>query len=517
MKPKLMLRLFGLTLLLLTTLPSAVLASTLDSNSASPAQDDGGTTLTYGTEVTGEITDTAFEQLWTLEAATADRIGIRVERGEGTLIPLVSILDATGQELVASYGPDDTRAATEIESYTLPTAGTYQVRVTREYEETGATSGTYTLNVSLIATAADHPNNTTAVGEVTYESPVQGNVTPNRWRNLYTLQAPGADVIGIQVERTSGTYLPYIELLDANGGVISSGYGYGTDTGDFAEIEEIQLPAAGRYSVMVGRGSGFDGATVGGFSLTVTLLGAGEDNPVLTGNPPSEASYDTPLAGELSHSIWYQDWTLNAASTDRISLTVTRTGGNLMPRITLLGGSGQELYTAYEDDTYAQAILDDYSFDVAGTFTIRVWRVNGKTGATTGTYDLVVTLEGAGEDAETMQGFTGAITKGEPVQGEITNERWADTWTYEGVSGEVIDIAVERTGGTLVPLLEVQDANGQPITSAYVGDAGNQASITRFTVPGNGQYRIVVLRLSEQDGATTGEFSLTITDTPASQ
>jgi hypothetical protein len=516
-KPKLMLRLFGLTLLLLAALPSAALASDTYSNSSSLAQDDGGTTLTYGTEVSGEITDTAFEQLWTLEAATADRIAIRVERAEGTLIPIVSVLDATGQEIASSFGPDETWAAAEIENVELPTAGTYQVRVIREDEETGVTTGTYTLNVSLIATAEDHPNNTTPVGEVSYESAVQGNVTPNRWRNLYTLQAPGADVIRVQVERTSGSYQPYIELLDTNGSVISSGYGYSSDSSDFAEIERIELPAAGQYSIMVGRYNGFDGTTVGGFNLTVTLLGAGEDNPVLTGNPPGEASYGTPLAGELSHSIWYQDWSLNLTSTDRISLTVTRTGGNLIPRVTLLGGSGQDLYTAYEDETYSQTILDNYSFDVAGTFTIRVWRANGKTGATTGTYDLVVTLEGAGENAETMQGVTGAITKGESAQGEITNARWADTWTYEGTSGEVIDITVERTNGTLIPLLEIQDSNGQPIRSAYVEDTGNRASITQFTIPSNGQYRIVVLRLNEQGGATTGEFSLTVTDTPASQ
>ncbi len=511
-KSKLMFRLMCLSLLLAIALPSTVLASENYPTLARPAQ-DGGNTLTYGTEVAGEITAEAFEQLWALEAASADRIGVRVERTGGNLVPMVSIIDAAGTEITSSYGPDETQAASQIDSYELPTAGTYQVRVYRQYEESGTTTGTYSLSVSLFATAEDNPNNVTPVGEVTYDAPVQGNVTPNRWRNVYTLQAAGADVVSIRADRTSGTLVPYIEVLDANGGVLSGGYGYSNDANDAASVQEVELPSPGQYSVVVTRNNGFDGLTVGGFNLTVSLLGSGEDNPVLSGNAPGTIAYDTPATGELGNAIWYQDWILTPTSTDRVSIKMTRTSGNLIPRFVILGGSGQELYTAYEDYSYAQATIEDYGFDVAGTFTVRVFRADEKFGATTGGYELVVALEGAGEDSETMQGFTGTISKGTPVTGTVTNARWADAWTYEGVSGEVIDITVERTGGTLVPLLEVRDANGQTITSAYVEDTGDRAEITRFTVPTNGQYRIVVVRNSEQHGHTTGEYSLTITDT----
>lgn len=511
MKSKLMFRLICLSLLLVMALPSAVWASE-NYPIHSHSTQDGGNTLTYGTEVTGEITAEAFEQLWTLEAPSADRIGVVVERTGGNLVPMVSILDASGTEVAYSYGPNDTQSGSQIDSFTLPTAGSYQVRVFRQYEDSGTTTGTYSLNVSLFATAEDFANNVTPVGEVTYDTPVQGNVTPNRWRNVYTLQAGGADVIGVRVERTSGTYVPYVEVLDANGGVLSGGYGYNNDAYDAAVIQETELPGPGQYSVVVSRNNGFDGLTVGGYNLTVTLLGSGDDNPVLSGNTPSTINYDESVSGELTNAIWYQDWVLTPASTDRVSITMTRTSGNLIPRFVILGGSGQELYTAYEDYSYAKATIENYAFDVAGTFTVRVFRADEKFGATTGGYELVVTLQGAGEDSETMQGFTGAISKGTPVTGSVTNARWADAWTYEGLSGEVIDVTVERTSGTLIPLLEIRDANGQTITSAYVEDTGDRAAITRFTIPNNGQYRIVVVRNSEQSGYTTGEYSLTISD-----
>src|SRR5690606_21947221 len=72
------------------------------------------TTLSYGTPVSGEITDANFTNDWTLRTASADRIRVQVTRTDGNLVPEVVVLDASGNVIADSYGADYTFAAAEI-------------------------------------------------------------------------------------------------------------------------------------------------------------------------------------------------------------------------------------------------------------------------------------------------------------------------------------------------------------------------------------------------------------------
>ncbi len=149
--------------------------------------------------------------------------------------------------------------------------------------------------------------------------------------------------------------------------------------------------------------------------------------------------------------------------------------------------------------------------DSPGTYTIRVTRDGGKTGPTVGTYQLTVILDGSGLDSVALQGATGTVTAGTPITGEISNYRWADTWTYSGQEGEVIDIRAVRMAGTLVPMVEIRDQNGTSLYYAYPDDTNDSATITAFTLPSTAEYQIVVSRADQQNGYTTGSFELSVT------
>ena len=465
--------------------------------------------LTYSVAAQGEITAQAFSQTWSLQTASADRISIRVERTDGNLIPDLQLLDSNGQQITASYDAGYTDAVATIQDFTLPAGGNYQVFVQRKDGTSGVTTGKYTVIVMPEATAVDNPNNTTVIGEVTADKPLSGEITPAHWYQRYTFNAAGADVIRVNAKRTGGTLFPQVEVLDANGTSLTGGY---TDqTGTFAEIDRLELPGPGSYTVAVSRSSDFNGYTAGTYELNVGLLGAGEDNPLLK-QAAGTVTYDTPLQGEIN-ARWYQDYQLVTQAGDTLTLSVTRTDGSLQPEVILMGGSGQELNHGYLSRTGDSASIDRFQLQVAGTYTVRVSRNSGKSGLTSGKYTLNVNLIGSGVGSPNLTAVTGTVEKGTPAEGKVTNARWADTWTFHGEAKQVIDIVVQRTSGTLIPRVEIRDSNGQSLSTGYPSASADNASIMQYTLPGTADYQIVVVRDGDQNGYTSGGYVLTVKPT----
>ena len=142
------------------------------------------TQLSYGTPVQGMIDDANYQQSWPLTTASADRIQVTVTRTSGNLIPGITILDADGQTVAQSYGADKTYAAAQIDDTTLSAAGDYTVQVDRDGDQDGKTSGGYTLVVTPLGTGPDNPNNTTVIGAVQADTPVDGEITADHWLQL---------------------------------------------------------------------------------------------------------------------------------------------------------------------------------------------------------------------------------------------------------------------------------------------------------------------------------------------
>ena len=482
-----------------------LLVSSVWAQDETEAADERPAPLSYGTPVQGSISGTRFQQSWALGTASADRIQVNVTRTDGNLLPDVSVLDETGIPIAQSYGPDQTSAFAQIADFTLPARGNYIVQVSRYNGETGETKGGYTLEVVPLGTAPENPNNQTIVGELVAETPASGEITATHWLHRYTYTAEAADLIQVVVERTGGTLLPLVDVLDANGISLRTGY----NDYAIADTQEFELPGPGEYTIAVKRYQEQAGESLGTYTVALHLLGAGEGNPALE-VAAGEIAYDTPVSGEITPARWYEDWQFTTEASDTISIIVNSTGGDLYPELALLGGSGQELTHGYTDQSGASATINRYNLDAPGTYTVRVLRYNGKTGSTSGTYSLTVTLNGTGEDSAALDEPVGEVTLGEPVQGEITNAQWQNAWTFEGEEGTIISVTAERTSGTLTPVLEIRDSNGQALNSAYYLPARDISTLSSYSLPGTGTYQIVVLRDGGQGGYTEGEYTLTV-------
>lgn len=471
-----------------------------------PAAETASTSLSYNTPVSGAIDSAIVQQDWQLQTISADRIQVRVERADGNLVPSVSLLDASGVELNNSYGAQETHDSAQIDSFALPAAGSYTIRVTRDRGVDGTTAGGYQLTVIPLATAADNINNTTVIAPIMADTPIAGEITATHWLHRYTYSASAADTIRVRAVRSSGTLQPEVELLDSNGTILTTGY---TESeGNRAELERT-LDAPGDYTVIVRRTRGFDGVTIGGYALSLEITGSGEGSANLAGIA-GDVVYDTPLTGEITGTRWYQDWRLTAAGADSLRVVVTRANptDTLLPEVVLLGAGGQEIQHGYTDYDGATAEII-YTLETPGEYIVRVTRSSGQTGRTFGAYNLTVSLIGAGEGSAPLQGATGSIEFGATVEGQITPLRWEDTWTFAGQPEQRIVVTVRRTGGNLVPEVDLRDANGQSLRYAYVENT-NDTAIIDYTLPAASEYRIVVTRQSNKRGLTTGSYALTV-------
>ncbi|HVO69777.1 MAG TPA: hypothetical protein VMT24_07015, partial [Aggregatilineaceae bacterium] len=445
------------------------------------------------------------------------RIDVRVDRQDGNLIPDVTVLDSNSQPVGQSFGAAGTYAAAEIENLTLPAAGTYTVQVGRNGAESGTTTGSYQLTVTALGVGEDHPNNTAVVGPITYDTPVQGEVTGSHWSNVYTFDGEEGDYVQVTEQRISGTLSPEVWLVDNNGQTISQGYV--DNTGTIAQTSGFQLPYTGQYQAVARRTSGIGGYTVGQFQLTVSLLGSGEDSQRLTGATPGIIQqYDAPLTGQITNAQWYQDWQFRTVASDTVTITVKRSPedapgapNTLRPEVILLDSNSQEVTRGYVDNAGALATIDRRDMPGAGTFTVRVTRDGEKTGVTAGGYELTLTLIGSGEGSPSLMQSAGTVTAGTPVNGEINALNWEQPWDFTGKKDDQIAISVVRTDGTLAPFLEIRDSNGQTLTSAYPEDTQDTATIERYNLPYDGNYSIVVSRYNGQHGYTAGHYTLTVT------
>jgi hypothetical protein len=95
--------------------------------------------ISYGTTVTGRIDDNTPELLYAFWGVEGDTITVSMNRGDGNLDPVVSILN-TDQNAVVSDDDAGGGQNARISEYTIPVTGTYYVRAARFSSETGPTN-----------------------------------------------------------------------------------------------------------------------------------------------------------------------------------------------------------------------------------------------------------------------------------------------------------------------------------------------------------------------------------------
>jgi hypothetical protein len=105
-----------------------------------------------------------------------------------------------------------------------------------------------------------------------------------------------------------------------------------------------------------------------------------------------------------------------------------------------------------------------------------------------------------------------AITPGQPVVGEITQDDYFDVYVLDGLEGDVVTIGMTQVSGTLDTRLLLLAPNGVQVAEnddVVLGEDTNSV-ISQYTLTADGRYIILATRYGLQYGGTVGEYRLLV-------
>ena len=217
-------------------------------------------------------------------------------------------------------------------------------------------------------------------------------------------------------------------------------------------------------------------------------------------------SYGETVEGEIASAGEADSWMFDGLRGDVVAVRVTRTGGDVVPAITLTDSEK----TVLIDLNWPQDGPADVQFAVtlrtSGPHTLSVSGNHN----TTGSYALSLQLQQAGES--TIQGDV--LVFGRTASGEIANSAFRQVWSFRGTQDDVIDISMTATSGDLDGYLTLFTPDDEIVASADSGgESAQDPALYAIRLPSTGVYTVVARRAganSGEGGTTQGTYDLVV-------
>lgn len=214
--------------------------------------------LLPGQPIEGEISADRSLIYYSFEARRDDVITLRMSRVNGTLDPLLDLLDTGLQTLVSN---DDIEEGVNrdalIGQFRIPSDGVYYVIATRFEREAGASLGRFRLELTSRGNLFD---GITGAIRLTYGSSATGVINETTPQALYVFYGIEGDAITASASRSDGDLVPALALLDETQTEIVAGTN--DEDGVLTRIDRFTLPSTGLYYLRVGAAEGRGGFLV---------------------------------------------------------------------------------------------------------------------------------------------------------------------------------------------------------------------------------------------------------------
>lgn len=368
---------------------------------------------------------------------------------------------------------------------------------------------------------------------------ISGAITNERPYQSFTFSAGPDDQLSISVQALNGSLDTYLALLDAGGAVIRFN--------DDAEIgvtnsamNQILLPAEGTYTVVVTRYAKRIGGTEGEYTLTVASQPA----------DIAQAFFDLPSGSLEARLIWNTNADLQLLVRDSAGDAIfddipqVRSGGRL-------AAAGNVNCTQSEGSPFSYIYWPTDITPRPGSYEVEVWYQNECNDTTPVSFNLYLSYNGQvffSDTAQPIQGeryltsFTiqanGAVEPseagiirgiqtldyqselenasrvgfGETANGSITPTNKFDLFVFDARAGDVINVGMNATSGTLDTALYLIGPSGAQVAENDDAEPGENTNslIADLTLPEDGQYIIIATHFGALYGGTTGTYTLTL-------
>lgn len=342
----------------------------------------------------------------------------------------------------------------------------------------------------------------TQAQEFGYGISVAGTLNDANPRLVYTLDGLRGDVIAIDLQVNSGNLDPMLTVIGSDGTVLALNDDTvfeGRDSRDL-HLEALHIPRTDRYSLVVARFGYLLGTTSGSYTLAVNRIGVSSASG-------SALRYGDSVYNTITDAAPQVYYTFRAARGDTISLRMQRASGDLDPALLLVNSQAQIIADNDDSPGSLDAAINGFVIREAGTYAIIASRFGQAAGRSKGSFVLTLNAgaeSGLGRNIE----FALPLLPGIPAQGEITENRNAQFYQFEGRKDDVITIRMSRTSGELDTFLALLDPSRREIASDDDGGGGQNSLINQYVLPVDGAYTVVATRFERAQGTTIGPYQL---------
>jgi len=226
---------------------------------------DAALLLRYGDELRGSLDNEHAFRYYTFGAKRGDVVTIRMTRTRGDLDPFLALLDSS-QTLLQEDDDSGEGNNALIQSYIIPTSGTYYILASRYQREAGTTTGDYFIRLEGVT--GEIPVVAPGTIPIPYGSTVTGRIDDTTSTVTYAFLAQAGDVVTLAMTRTSGDLDPLLFLFATDGTQLATDDDSGPENN--ALIAAFTVPQGGTYYVIATRYQLGAGRTSGEYSLSLS-------------------------------------------------------------------------------------------------------------------------------------------------------------------------------------------------------------------------------------------------------
>ncbi len=446
-----------------------------------PARSPGQTVIAYGQTVQGTISTAAETDQYQFAGQSGDRIFLHVNRVSG-FQPRVQIFRPDGSLLttVAPWSDNNTFFRAWLDSYTLPTTGTYTIYVG---DDNATETGAYLLTLQR----SNAPANARTI---TYGEIRRDTISLLSQIRVFQFSGQSGDRIFLHVNRIAGLQ-PRLQIFGPSGILVSTVDTW-PDTGATyrAWLDGYTLLSTGTFTVFI---ADDNGAETGEYVVTLQR----SSSPA---NPRTIAYGDT-RQDTIALPAQIRVFQFAAVAGDRVALHVNRISG-IQPRVQIFRPDGVTLITVdhgTDSTTSNRAWLDTYAFPSTGTYTLFITDDNG---AETG--DYIFTLQRSNNPAHAR-----TIVYGETRRDTISQMTQISAFQFAAQAGDRVVIRVNRLTG-FQPRIHIYAPSGSILATVNTwsdSGAAYRAWLDVLALPTTGSYTMFIL---DDNGVETGESIFTI-------
>ncbi len=453
-----------------------------------------------GIPVEGNINDITPEIRYSFNGTAGTAVQLSMRATSGNLNPLVILFAPNGDELARSEGglDRDQDAGPELR---LPTDGVYTIQATRVGEDTGTTSGSYSLLLQFAGgtipsnTVDPLQNDPTTLFGVPFTRLANQNfgsgvLSTQGDRVYFAIGGNEGSLLRIFLIVTEGNVTPSVNILGRGSNLAPISDSIRPRDGEV--IAFATLPERDWYLVeVIGEGGS------GSFSLFVEQLAV----PQIAYD---EVQSDQRFPINTPRVSYIFEGTIG----DLIFASVNVSEGEATPEVRILDIAQRQVALAPSEenrDLNARGASLQALLPRSGTY---ILQVNNITPQTTGTFTLRLnSIERPVEQRFDLQ----PAEYNSVYDGRLSDETPQDVYTFVGSEGELITVTMGALEPALDPFLLLLDANLNELVFNDNTPGTFNASISPFSLPADGTYYIVAGRSGLSLGDSSGGYLLTLT------